>query len=110
MRDGRDAYVSSRTLPYPPTLERYAKSWKKSILTREKHSGNKNIFDIKYEELVREPKLIIKQTMNFLGEEYFSAQLDLSIYGSKIKFKEDTGHELVNKPITSAKSRAVEAE
>ena len=48
MRDGRDAYVSSRTLPYPPTLERYAKSWKKSILTREKHSGNKNIFDIKY--------------------------------------------------------------
>jgi len=79
-RDGRDACADYLESSFGPTnIFCAAEVWKKCQNAaepwREKLSPNQ-WFDIKYEELVRDPEGILRRTCDFLGENYEPGMLD----------------------------------
>jgi hypothetical protein len=80
VRDGRDASVDYIESSFGPTNifcagEIWALCWNTVKPWREQLSSDQ-WFDIKYEELVREPERVLRDACAFLGEDYDPAMLD----------------------------------
>lgn len=84
-RDGRDCYCSSKEHPeitkYHDIVS-FAHRWRRSIQSRCRYQGCSRIIDIKYEELTSKPEEIIRNLMDFLGEQFSPEQIDPSVYGA----------------------------
>ncbi|MEQ8467960.1 sulfotransferase family protein [Coleofasciculus sp. E1-EBD-02] len=94
-RDGRDGYCSARhhqNVPQGKSIVRYASYWKKCVNARLNQGENDNIFDVKYEDLTNNPEQVIRQIMNFLGEEYDARQIEPQYY-SQNTITQDTRQE-----------------
>lgn len=84
IRDPRDAFVSAKKhtgIPYGRSANAYAVYWKKIIRSRYSFERNgktdtSRIYDIKYEELTKEPRKEVQKIMKWLGEEFEESQLD----------------------------------
>ncbi|NEP40794.1 MAG: sulfotransferase, partial [Okeania sp. SIO2H7] len=106
-RDGRDCYCSARNhvnVVQGKSIERYAKYWKKCVDARLNQGNNPNILDVKYEELTLDPETVIKQTMNFLEEDYHPSQLDPNQYSQNtITNSKRPEFAQLSKPINSSR-------
>ncbi|NES72298.1 MAG: sulfotransferase [Okeania sp. SIO2D1] len=106
-RDGRDCYCSARNHPnvvQGKSIEKYAKYWKRCINARLGQGNNSNILDVKYEDLTLQPERVVKQIMNFLGEDYYPSQLDPSQYSQNMITKTNRPEfALLSKPINSSR-------
>ncbi|RQH42271.1 hypothetical protein D5R40_14630 [Okeania hirsuta] len=106
-RDGRDCYCSARNhvnVVQGKSIERYAKYWKKCVDARLNQGNNPNILDVKYEELTLDPETVIKQTMNFLEEDYHPSQLDPNQYSQNtITNSKRPEFSQLSKPINSSR-------
>ncbi|MEQ9370380.1 MAG: sulfotransferase [Coleofasciculus chthonoplastes F3-SA18-01] len=94
-RDGRDGYCSARhhqNVPQGKSIVRYASYWKKCVNVRLRQGENDKIFDVKYEELTTNPEQVVRQIMNFLGEEYDARQIEPQYY-SQNRITQDTRQE-----------------
>jgi protein-tyrosine sulfotransferase len=94
-RDGRDGYCSARhhqNVPQGKSIVRYASYWKKCVNARLRQGENDKIFDVKYEELTTNPEQVVRQIMNFLGEEYNARQIEPQYY-SQNRITQDTRQE-----------------
>ena len=83
-RDGRDCFVSGKrggNIPQTKKIVNYAKYWKKCINSR-CEIDSKNIFDISYESLVKNPKENMFSIFNFLNLDFFDYQLNANNYSS----------------------------
>jgi sulfotransferase family protein len=78
-RDGRDASADYMESAFGPTnIFAAAESWKlcqNAVTSWRKKLSKSQWFDLKYEELVRDPEKILKQTCEFLGEKYSDEML-----------------------------------
>ncbi|WP_426546985.1 sulfotransferase family protein [Dapis sp. BLCC M126] len=106
-RDGRDCYCSARNhvnVVQGKTIERYARYWKKCVDARLRSGNLPNILDIKYEDLTLYPETVVKQTMNFLQEDYYPSQVDSTQY-SKNTITNSKRQEFsqLSKPINSSR-------
>ncbi|MEQ9624757.1 sulfotransferase family protein [Coleofasciculus chthonoplastes] len=94
-RDGRDGYCSARhhqNVPQGKSIVRYASYWKKCVNARLRQGENDKIWDVKYEELTTNPEQVVRQIMNFLGEEYDARQIEPQYY-SQNRITQDTRQE-----------------
>ena len=106
VRDGRDCFCSAVHHPnvvQGSSVERYAKYWKRCIRARLKRGEQSNIFDLKYEDLVANPEQQIRTVMDFLGEEYQTAQLNPQSYSHNQITQTSKPHfSKLGKPITNS--------
>ncbi|MEQ9001306.1 MAG: sulfotransferase [Coleofasciculus sp. B1-GNL1-01] len=94
-RDGRDGYCSARhhqNVPQGKSIVRYASYWKKCVNARLRQGDNENILDVKYEDLTTKPEQVVRQIMDFIGEEYDSRQINPQYY-SQNTITQDTRQE-----------------
>ncbi len=79
-RDGRDACTDYLNSAFGPTnIFCAANSWKlcqNAVKSWRKRLSSSEWMDIKYETLVTEPETILKQTCDFIGEEYSPSMLE----------------------------------
>ncbi len=79
-RDGRDASADYLESAFGPTnIFCAAESWalcQNAVIPWRKKLSKSQWFDLKYEDLVRDPVKILKQTCEFLGEKYEDSMLD----------------------------------
>lgn len=102
-RDPRDAYCSGRkagNIPQASSLRSYAAYWNKCVRSRLLVGDSKQVFDVKYEDLVAEPESIIDSVMRFIGLERELQQLDLRVIGNDPRSSEKAFSRL-NQPITA---------
>ncbi|MEO1622492.1 MAG: sulfotransferase [Cyanobacteria bacterium J06632_3] len=105
VRDGRDCYCSAQHHPYilqARSVEAYARYWKRCIQSRLHEDTHPNIYDIKYEDLVRDPETHVRKLMDFLGEQYDPRQIDSAYYSQNRAI--DTNKKYLNnlaKPISN---------
>lgn len=80
-RDGRDCYVSARStnVPQNTSVIRFAWYWKRCVESRLSIGEDERITDVRYEELVEEPRKITRKIMGCLGQSFVPKQLDPDI-------------------------------
>lgn len=103
VRDGRDCYCSARHHPYVfqgNSLNRYAKYWKKCINSR-LNINNDNVIDIKYENLINDPKKQLADLMNFINLSFDPMQIDPQKYGDT-KLKKQKSHKRLAQAISKS--------
>jgi len=103
VRDGRDCYCSARNHPYVfqgNSLARYANYWKNCINSRLK-INNSNIIDIKYEDLINEPKEILADLMKSINLSFDQNQIDPKNYGNT-KLTKEKSHEKIAQAINNS--------
>lgn len=104
IRDGRDAVSSMVNRGIFDSVEEACGRWNKSVeLAREfgEKKSNDHYMEVKYEELVSHPKLVIKEVCEFLGVQY---EKNMTEYHAKLEKMGDTGmtiHNNLKKPITT---------
>ncbi len=78
-RDGRDASADYLESAFGPTnIFCAAESWalcQNAVKPWRARLGNRQWFDVKYEDLVKDPVRVLKATCDYLGEEYDEAML-----------------------------------
>ena len=104
-RDGRDCYCSAKYHPnivQGRTVKNYAYYWKKCINSRLIESSQQ-IFDVRYEELIANPEIVITNTMNFLGEGFEPQQIDSTKYSKNVTVNTKKEHfSNLSKPISKS--------
>jgi hypothetical protein len=69
-RDGRDCFCSARSMPFVPqsrSIRRFAKYWKKCVNSSLDLSQDSRIHNIRYEDLVSTPDVVLSSVFGFLG-------------------------------------------
>lgn len=102
-RDGRDCYCSALHHPHvyqTKTLHSFARHWQNCINSRLKYGDHPNIYDLSYEALTSESETekVIRELINFLGEEYHPNLLDPQYYANNLLSKA-THHQKLSQPI-----------
>lgn len=85
VRDGRDCYCSARKHPWIPqskSISTFSKYYNRCLSQGIKSFSNPNVYTLKYENLVRDPKNVLVKLMEFLNLELEEEQLD-SAFRSK---------------------------
>lgn len=87
VRDGRDVALSLLERPWPPyNIYFCAQNWK--IMNSPNHTldvleSQKQLYKIKYEDLLDNPEIVVKKLYNFLGENYNPDEMTESIKSLK---------------------------
>lgn len=84
VRDGRDCYSSAKKhseIPQNSSPKRYARYWKSCVAGPMSSDCFARVYNVKYEDLVVDPKGVITQTMEFLGEGFEVSQVDPKVFG-----------------------------
>ena len=103
VRDGRDAYCSSRKHPNvrlnSPVI--YARYWKRCIDAGLSVSDNPIVHTVRYEDFTSDPKLHLEKVMDFLDLELEPAQFESTQVQADMRSTFER-HQRLSQPITSA--------
>ena len=104
IRDPRDQALSSRRL-WNKNLYRNAQSWRDSIMNVRSVANSNDIkyIEIKYEELIKFPDLILRTVCDFLGCSFHQSMLDIKepiedigVHSQKISISKDNSNKFYN--------------
>lgn len=106
LRDGRDVAMSYIDLGWFGNHRYYRHNfdWIRALKFREKYAKTplgRNILDIKYEDLLCDPELVVSRICNFLGEAFEPAMLDVSARVDKVPERERVIHPKLAQPLST---------
>ncbi len=98
MRDPRDAVRSIRKM-FDARLEDAVEWWNQAFRSYQRTAGR--AFLLRYEELVREPRLVLEHACSFLGEDYDPAMQEF-FQQVPNRLREAAHHQKLAKPVDAA--------
>ena len=83
IRDGRDVAVSVLPLAWGPTTVAEAAHWWKTKVLEARHAGARlrHYFEVRYEDLLREPQQTLRRVCDFLEEPFVPSMLEYANAG-----------------------------
>jgi hypothetical protein len=106
LRDGRDVAMSYIDLGWFGNHRYYRRNfdWTQALKFREKYAQtplDRNILDVKYENILRDPEFVIRNICDFLGETFEPAMLDVSPRVDKVPERERVIHPKLAQPLST---------
>ncbi len=105
IRDPRDVALSYKKVPWGKNdVFSVARLWNKymEIPKRCKRVNNSNFLEIKYEDLVKKPKEILKIICSFIEEDFEEQMLNFHVYSKQYMVQNEPWKEGVLKPLSTA--------
>jgi hypothetical protein len=107
VRDGRDVAMSFIELRWQGDPRYYEREfeWRHALRCRDSYRGlpvDKQILDVKYEDLVVDPEATVRRICGFLGETFEPAMLDPAARAASVPEAERSIHAKLGEPLSAA--------
>jgi hypothetical protein len=105
VRDGRDCFCSARHHPNIPQNRSagiFARHWRKCVRQAESLIPDHQRLTVRYEDLAREPQVVVPEIMRFIEVPFVPEQLEGMARGKTTSIKKRAPHERLARPIDAS--------